>query len=89
MLCSCGPALGNLLATLNWLIARCFLGFVLVTLRRIDTEDRILVNLFGDQDLNYRKRLSARGPPWYCLGYDREMQRTKTNPYSYSLQGCA
>lgn len=63
-------SIGTLLATLNWLIAWCVFGSVLVTIRRIETEERILLNLFGDRYLEYRERVSALGPPWSCLGYD-------------------
>lgn len=66
--------IGTLLATLNWLIAWCVFGSVVVTLRRIKTEERILVGLFGCQYLEYRQRVSALGPPWCCLGFDREMR---------------
>ena len=66
-------SIGTLLATLNWLIAWCVFGSVLITLRRIETEERILVELFGGQYLEYRRRVSALGPPWCCLGFDREM----------------
>jgi protein-S-isoprenylcysteine O-methyltransferase Ste14 len=67
-------SIGTLLATLNWFIAWCVFGSVLVTLRRIETEERILVELFGGQYLEYRQRVSALGPPWRCLGFDREMR---------------
>lgn len=66
-------AVGTLLATLNWLIAWCVFGLVLVTLRRIETEERILVDLFGARYLEYRRQVSALGPPWGCLGFDGEM----------------
>ena len=66
-------SIGTLLATLNWLIAWCVFGSVLVTLRRIRTEERILVEVYGDQYREYRRRVSALGPPWCCLGFDREM----------------
>ena len=63
-------SIGTLLATLNWLIAWIVSGLVLVTFRRIEAEERILVDLFGAQYLEYRTRVSALGPPWSCLGYD-------------------
>ena len=62
---------GTLLATLNWLIAWCVFGSVLITLRRIETEERILVGLFAGRYLEYRRRVSALGPPWQFLGFDR------------------
>ena len=80
--CPCAPpmyaaflwaAVGTLLATLNWLIAWCVFGLVLLTLRRIETEERILIELFGARYLEYRRRVSALGPPWRCLGYDAEL----------------
>jgi len=64
-------SIGTLLATLNWLIAWCIFGIVVVTFRRIETEERILVELYGDQYLEYRQRVSALGPPWSFLGYDK------------------
>lgn len=64
---------GTFMATLNWLITWCVFGTVLVTLRRIETEERILVGLFGARYLEYRRRVSALGPPWCCLGFDREL----------------
>ena len=67
-------SIGTLLATLNWVIAWCVFGSVLVTFRRIEMEERILVELFGCQYLEYRQRVSALGPPWRCLGFDREMR---------------
>lgn len=65
-------SIGTLLATLNWLIAWVVFGSVLVVFRRIKKEERILVNLYGGQYLEYRQRVSALGPPWCCLGFDRE-----------------
>ena len=64
-------AISTLLATLNWLIAWCVFGSVMIVLRRIETEERILVGLFGGQYLEYRSRVSALGFPWRCLGFDR------------------
>ena len=63
-------AIGTLLATLNWVIAWCVFGSVLVVFSRIRTEERMLVDLFGGQYLEYRGRVSALGPPWQCLGFD-------------------
>ena len=63
-------SIGTLLATLNWLIAWCVFGSVLVTFRRIETEERILMELYGSQWLAYRQRVRALGPPWCCLGFD-------------------
>lgn len=68
-------AISTLLATLNWLIAWCVFGMCLMTLRRIETEERILVGLFGSQYVEYRTRVSALGPPWRCLGFDRHVDR--------------
>ena len=65
-------AIGTLLATLNWLFAWCVSGLVMLTLRRIETEERILIGLFGARYLEYRERVPALGPgPWCCLGFDR------------------
>ena len=63
-------AVGTLLATLNWLIAWIVFGSVLLTMRRIATEERILAELFGGQYLEYCRRVPALGPPWHCLGFD-------------------
>ena len=64
--------IGTLLATLNWLFAWCVSGLVMLTLRRIETEERILIGLFGARYLEYRERVPALGPgPWCCLGFDR------------------
>ena len=63
-------AVGTLLATLNWVITWCVFGSVLVTLSRIETEERILVDLFGGQYIDYRRRVSALGAPWGFLGFD-------------------
>eukprot|EP01043_Picozoa_sp_COSAG02_P008218 COSAG02_NODE_259_length_26776_cov_1723.750084_13_plen_348_part_00 len=66
-------AIGTLLATLNWLFAWCVSGLVAVTFGRIETEERILVALFGARYLEYRKRVPALGPgPWRCFGFDED-----------------
>ena len=65
---------GTLLATLNWLVAWCVFGFVVLTLRRVSTEERILTELFGAQYVQYCRRVPALGPPWQFLGFDAEMQ---------------
>ena len=66
-------AIGTLLATQNWLIAWIVSGVVVLTTRRIETEERILIELFGAQYVEYRRHVSALGPPWSCLGFDREL----------------
>lgn len=66
---------GTLLATLNWLIAWCVSGFAVMTLHRIKTEEEILINLFGERYLEYCQNVSALGPPWQCLGYDKIIHR--------------
>ena len=44
----------------------------MLTLRRIETEERILTGLFGARYLEYRERVPALGPgPWCCLGFGR------------------
>ena len=48
----------------------------MLTLRRIVPEERILGELFGLQYQEYRRRVSALGPPWCCLGYDRGARRS-------------
>lgn len=67
-------AIGTLLATLNWLFAWCVSGSVGFVMRRIETEEEILINIFGDQYREYRCKVSALGHPWQCLGYDKERE---------------
>ena len=38
---------------------------------RIETEERILISLFGAEYLEYMRTVSALGLPWGCLGFDR------------------
>ena len=57
-------SVGTLLSTLNWLVAWIVTGLVFVTLRRIETEERILISLFGAEYLEYMRTVSALGPPW-------------------------
>jgi len=71
-------SIGTLLATLNWLIALPPLGLAIMMLCRIETEERILVELFDSAYLEYRCRVSALGPPWCCLGFDRELPGAAT-----------
>lgn len=80
-------AIGTLLATLNWLIAWVVFGVVLITFRRIETEERILISLFGSQYLDYRRRVSALGPPWSCLGFDREIAPGNGGQREYRVLG--
>ncbi len=54
-------AVGTFAATLNFVISWCVLGLVFITLRRIETEERIMVDLFGEEYIEYRKRVSALG----------------------------
>ncbi len=77
-------SIATLLATLNWVIAWCVFGLVIVTLPRIQTEERILVDLFGDRYVEYRRRVSALGPPWQCLGFDKELIATQQQQHSRS-----
>ncbi len=77
-------AIGTLLATMNWLIAWCVFGLVPLTLRRIKTEERILSELFGARYLEYRRHVSALGPPWRCLGFDREVPEADHERREYS-----
>ena len=77
-------AIGTLLATMNWLIAWCVFGLVPLTLRRIETEERILGELFGGRYLEYRRHVSALGPPWRCLGFDGEVPEADHERREYS-----
>ena len=53
---------GPLLANLNWLLALAYLPFVALILCRIRTEERILLDLFGDEYVEYRRRVGALAP---------------------------
>ena len=70
--------IASLLATLNWLISLIPFGLFLFSAHRIEAEERILVELFGREYLEYRRRVSALGPPWSCLGFDAEMSGATT-----------
>ena len=48
-------AISTLLATLNWVIAWCVVGTVMVTLRRIKTEELLLIELFGERYVEYQR----------------------------------
>jgi len=74
-------ALATLLATLNWVIAWCVFGSVVIAVRRIETEERMLVELFGQHYLEYRQQVSALGPPWGCLGFDGEIMPVTFQQY--------
>ena len=74
-------ALATLLATLNWVIAWCVFGSVVIAVRRIETEERMLVDLFGRHYLEYRQQVSALGPPWGCLGFDGEIMPVTFQQY--------
>jgi hypothetical protein len=79
---------GTLLSTLNLVVTLCVSGVIPVMLRRIKTEERILVELFGGDYLDYRRRVSALGPPWCCLGFDGEMQTAlRVNTDASRVQG--
>jgi protein-S-isoprenylcysteine O-methyltransferase Ste14 len=67
--CFLWATVGSLLATLNWVIALCVMP-VLVTLLAIKAEERVLVERFGSQYLEYCEEVSALGFPWCCLGFD-------------------
>jgi protein-S-isoprenylcysteine O-methyltransferase Ste14 len=60
-------AVGSACATLNWVIAALFCAMFWMTARRVASEERILVHLFGSEYRAYRRRVSAFGPPWMCL----------------------
>ena len=78
-------AVGTLLASLNLVITWCVLGSVVMVLRRIDTEERILVALYGGQYLEYRRCVSALGPPWSCLGFDRDFAEAGDAHREYAM----
>ena len=60
---------GTLLATMNWVITPCAMP-VLVTLLAIEKEERLLVERFGNEYVEYSKKVSALGFPWCFLGFD-------------------
>ena len=74
-------AIGTLLATINWVITCSVSGIVLVTLSRIQQEERILTRVFGERYLDYQRTVSALGPPWRCLGFDRELHSHRHGDY--------
>lgn len=53
---------GPLLANLNWLLALAYVPFLTLILCRIRTEERILLDLFGDEYVEYRRRVGALAP---------------------------
>ena len=58
---------GSFLATLNLLITWCLVAFVILTMRRINLEESILVEKYGDQYLEYSNKVSALGFPLCCF----------------------
>lgn len=68
-------AFGIFLATFNWLLAIVWLPYVFMGLARIPREERMMVDQFGDQFLEYRRRVRALGPlSCMCSCFDREVQ---------------
>ena len=57
---------------------------VVVTLRRIKTQERMRVHLYGDECLQYRWHVLAIGPTLCCLGFDRDM----ASHVSVSITSC-
>ena len=74
-------SIGTFLATLNWVVAWCVFGVNLIMFSRIPTEERILVEISAGRYLQYRREVSALGPPWSCLGFDREMPEAINSQY--------
>lgn len=60
-------AIGSALATINWVVALYTFAMFWYTWLRIPTEERILVDLFGDDYCEYCSRVPALGVPWGCL----------------------
>ena len=73
-------SIGTLLATLNWVVGWCVFGVNIIMFSRIATEERILVEISAGRYLQYRREVSALGPPWRCLGFDREMPEASSYP---------
>lgn len=78
-------SIGTMLATLNLVITWCVSGIVLVTLPRIKTEERILVDFFGDRYIEYQRHVPSLGTPWQCLGFDGELLNKKKNRADYNV----
>ena len=65
--------IGTFLSTLNWVITWCVSGSVVVMLSRIRKEERMLLQNFGQDYVQYQKQIPALGFPWqYILSYDQE-----------------
>jgi len=76
-------AVASALATLNWVITLYPIGIFWVVWLRIPTEERILVDLFGDDYCEYRSRVPALGVPWGCL--DRCLPTINTREFGRPL----
>lgn len=72
-------AIATFLATLNWVIGWCVSGTVIMTLRRIKTEERILEDLFGERYIDYQRHVPALGRPWQFLGFDTQLRQNREN----------
>lgn len=55
------------LATFNWLLVIVWLPFTFQALARIPREERMMVDQFGEEYLEYRRRVSALGPLCSCF----------------------
>lgn len=55
------------LATFNWVLVVVWLPFVALCLARIPREERMLVDQFGEDYLEYRRRVPALGPLGCCI----------------------
>lgn len=62
------------LATFNWVLVVIWLPFAFLTLARIPREERMLADQFGEEYLEYRRRVRAFGPLGGCIScFDGEL----------------
>mmetsp|Transcript_2107 Transcript_2107/g.5842 ORF Transcript_2107/g.5842 Transcript_2107/m.5842 type:complete len:192 (-) Transcript_2107:65-640(-) len=54
------------LGTLDWVRTLGWLCWVLFILRRIPEEEGMMIELFGDEYLEYQQRVGPLGPKWCC-----------------------
>lgn len=67
------------LATLNWLIGLFGFSGFLLAVSRIPCEERILVDLFGDEYKRYQGQVCALGPPWWCFTFGSRSSRASAS----------
>ena len=60
---------------MNWVIVAALGLFLAEILHRIPQEEAILVELFGEEYIEYRRRVGALGPMWFCACFNRPWRR--------------